>query len=179
MKRILIVEDTQENLDAAKAFFKTVSGFDFVYTTNKEDAEAELAKADALITDRNLPYFNGDVEDYTVENGYMLGILAKLQGKPVVMLTEHGQLMVSEVKADHENFKIAEEAVQKLSGLKGVSSLARHGKQEGVDVCKYIWQLMGVTHTGKNTIYNFDNLVGTKKDPTAWQIAWERLQKQF
>ncbi len=178
MKKILIVDDTQANLDAAKAFFETVSGFEFVFATNKEDAEVALAEVDALITDRDLPYFTGDKQEHDVENGYMLGILAKLQGKPVLMLTEHGQLMVSEVNTSHEDFKIAEEAVQKLAGLRGVKSCAKHGEQEGVDVKTYICKLMDVTHRG-NTIYKFDNINGTKKDKSAWQIAWERLQKQF
>lgn len=179
MKKILIVEDTQANLDAAKAFFETISGFEFIFATNKEDAEVALAEADALITDRDLPYFTGDNQEYDIENGYMLGVLAKMQGKPVLMLTEHGELMISEVNASHENFMIAEEAVQNLAGLKGVKSCAKHGEQEGVYVKAHIGKLIDVTHRGSGTIYSFDHINGSKKDKSAWQIAWERLQKQF
>jgi DNA-binding response OmpR family regulator len=86
IKTILVVEDNQENLDVAKAFFKTVTGFEFIYATNKEDAVAKLPEADALLTDRYMPYFDGAKVDYSPENGYMLEFLQN-EGK-VVMLSD-------------------------------------------------------------------------------------------
>ena len=56
MKKILIVEDTQANLDAAKAFFSTISDFEFVFAANRKEAEEFLSSVDAVITDRSMPF---------------------------------------------------------------------------------------------------------------------------
>jgi hypothetical protein len=178
MKKVLIVEDTQENLDAAKAFFKTISGFEFVYATNKEDAVVALAEADALITDRDMPYFDGAKVDYSPENGYMLGILAKMQGKPVIMLSEHGQLLISNVNNTTADFEAVKEVVEKLAQLKGIGPDDRWDNEE---LKPTFGKLIKICHQGENVYkFNYKNEVtGTKKDEIAWRTAWERLQEQF
>lgn len=170
MKKILVVDDTLENIEAAKEFFSSIPGFEFVYATNKEDAEVLLPDAYALITDGNFPYFEGDKE-YSPDSGYLLGILAKMEGKPVIMITEHGGLRLSEVNNNCEDFEKVKEIAKRLSNLKG-----RNNGAELYYLCE--GDFMELVHRRSN-IYNFDFIHATKKDSLSWLIAWERLQNQF
>ena len=124
MKKILIVEDTQENMDAAKAFFSTIKDFEFVYATNRKEAEDLLESVDAVITDRQIPYVSGenvnsyaedllsemkedlsdDFDRYALKflqqrQGYALMAIAYSVNVPVIMASEHGILMALVVNA--------------------------------------------------------------------------------
>lgn len=165
MKTILIVEDTQENLEAAKAYFSTIPGFEFVYATNRKEAEEFLPISYAVITDRNMPYEGIPKPDfYEIENGYHIAVSAKVAGKPVIMITEHGELALGYVNADNPNFSKAAELVAQFSGRKMTSD------ERG--------QLSGVTHIGGVFYLNFTHRV-SKKSQKAWEMAWQELCKQF
>lgn len=184
MKKILIVEDAQDNLDAAKAFFSTIPDFEFVYAPDRERAEDLLSKVNAVITDRQIPYIAGEgIESYNKEllqemrgegdndsyifmwlqqrQGYAIMAIAHASGLPVVMVSEHGNLMVS---------CIADNEVVKDIGV-GLKSLAPYSRES----YKLASELNG--STCRNNLGNYDGI--TKKERQAWAIAWEKLQEQF
>lgn len=87
-KTILVVDDTQANIDAAKAYFANNTDFDFVYAMNRKTAEEILPTVDGVITDRSIPFDENDTERQS--EGSLLFLLAKAFGKEVVMVTGHG-----------------------------------------------------------------------------------------
>lgn len=186
MKKILIVDDTQANLDAAKAFFSTISGYEFLYATNRKDAERYLEEVYAVITDRQMPskaeieFLDCNISEHqsfiaknvSEANGYHLLYTVYLSGKPVVMATEHSALAIclsnitvpteKQYKGDPKDFSL--EALLLLINenptFDSYQSLYRYGNFGGV----------------KNLGWNEGIL---KTQERAWKIIWEELIKQF
>lgn len=170
MKKILIVEDTEANLLAAKQFFATVSGFEFVFAKNRKEAEDLLPSVDGLITDRHMPYLETDtMADYVFveregelanvlkSHGYiLLAETAKLE-IPGVMVSDHGDLMVMKIK-DQE---VAKEIAQDVEMLSPYSS---ESYERGFDM-------------NQNYTCEWYNI--PKTDQRAWRLAWEELEVQL
>ena len=187
IKTILIVDDTQENLDAAKAFFDTITDFQFVYATNRKDAENQLDNVDAVITDRRLPA-NGNVKFLDCEvadkdlflmdslleaNGYHILYSAYFKNKPTVMISGHGnatalflpsvkELTPSQIKYLPEDFSL-ERLLEDIN--KGPSTLLYENLHT-------YGNYGGVKHLGWN-----EHLLKTHQE--AWRKALEELKKQF
>lgn len=166
MRKILIVEDTQANLDAAKAFFSTISGFEFVYATNRKEAEEKIKEADAIITDRSMP-FDG-VPQYNQiaaeANGYLVAANAKKENKPVILLTEHGRLGIGTVNNSVSRF---EEFAKLVEIYKGKEITETEASQihtakfgSGIFQISFDWEFV-------------------KLSQDCWALALHELQKQF
>jgi hypothetical protein len=179
MKRILIVDDTQANLDAAKAFFSTIPGYEFVYVTNRKDAEACLLEVDALITDRSLPWtdteqFNCEIPsgaskslfpNYLQSNGHYLLLKSCLVNKPSIMATDHGKfgLMKLANRSKWQEDSSLEDIIFLMENRTTLDTYFTFGKHP---VVKEI-QVLGW----------YENL--SKTTQQAWKLAWEEIQKQF
>lgn len=178
--KVLIVEDTQVNLDAAKAFFSTITDYEFVYATNRKDAEKLLEDVYAVITDRSLPShpdinfleFNaselecpGDAELFPQANGNWIANKAFLMKKPCVMATQHGSLFIFFPKIDLHECQKSYAPVEQL-----VINLLENPSNDSYS------KLMGFGVHGKGA-YRVDGV--TKSTVEGWDIAWRELQKQF
>ena len=93
MKKILIVDDTIENLEAAKKFFSQNKEYEFLYATNRSEAEKLLPECDALITDIQMP-FNNESKEVSGLNGKLLEIEAYHMEKPAISLSQHGDGLI-------------------------------------------------------------------------------------
>ena len=187
IKTILVVDDNQENLDAAKSLFDTITDFRFVYVTNRKDAENQFDNIDAVITDRMLPT-NGNVEFLDCEvadkdlflmdslleaNGYHILYSAYFKNKPTVMISGHGnatalflpnvkELTPNQAKYLPEDFslEVLLEDINKNPSTLLYENLHTYGNYGGV-------KFLG---------WNSDLLKTSQK---AWTMAWEELKKQF
>ena len=189
MKKILIIDDTQVNLDTAKSFFSKISGYEFLYATNRKDAEKYLEEAYAVITDRSLPYSEtsligcdfpedkkGRVENnYIQANGHHLLLKALLSGKPAIMASEHGGLMILNgsvaPSTKMENFSL-EETLQRISTeptYEDIGNLWTYGNFEGTHIVRKE-ETMKAWGAPKDIV---------KTEEIAWKMTWEELQKQF
>ncbi len=167
MKKVLIVEDTQENLESAKAFFSTIPGFEFVYATNRKEAESLLPAVDAMITDRSMP-FDGIPQYSELDaqaNGYLLAVNAKTMKKQVVMVSAHGNRAgITAVNISSVGFNKIAELVNAYAGRE-ISEIeaGNVGRAKfGSGVFEFEW---------------VDNLSKTSSE--CWSLAWGQLQKQF
>lgn len=137
-KKILVVDDTPANLDAAKTYFANNTDYEFVYATNRQEAEKLLPECDAVITDAQMPfnenskelYFKMASEEKFVQpaidlkvgeimesNGCLLAIEAYLEGKTAIIVSHHGESLTTDyLKADTKIQKI-EEFKEKFNGL--------------------------------------------------------------
>lgn len=189
MRKILIIDDTQANLNVAKAFFATIPGFEFVYVTNRAEAEKHLEEAYAVITDRSLPYSETSLigcdfpednkswveRNYIKANGHYLLLKALLSGKPAIMASEHGGLMILNGSVSPstrmENFSL-EQTLQRISTepiYKDIVNLWEYGNFEGTHIVRKKETM--IAHGAPKDI--------VKTEEIAWQMVWEELQKQF
>ncbi len=171
MKKILIVEDTQANLEAAQSFFATIPGYEFLYAVNRKEAEALIQTADAVITDRNMPYegIPKNPNFYQIENGYQIALYSKLLGKPTLMLTEHGRLGFGLVDVDSPGFHSGSEAAKAAFG-KNISCLDDSGLEDTI---------MEACHRSGMAVRIDWRVEIPKTSIEAWKLGWEELQKQF
>ncbi len=193
--KVLIVEDTQVNLDAAKAFFSTITDYEFVYATNRKDAEKLLEDVYAVITDRSLPS-NGEVKfldcetpndgkQYFVENivganGYHIMYMAHFLGKPVIMASQHGErgplgLMrprIVEVLLERQTTDWSESTLKDFSLEK---LLMEVDQSPSADLYHQLWQYGNFG--GVNFLGWRDGIQKTQE--VAWKCTWEKLREQF
>ncbi|MEJ0002050.1 MAG: hypothetical protein WDN09_02630 [bacterium] len=169
MKTILIVEDTQANLDAAKAFFSTVSDNRFVYAVNRKEAEELMDSVDGVISDRDLPY-EERVRTNELENGYAIIMNAKGKGLPAVLVSEHGRLNIFTAHPKHRYFESTFNHASHMIGRK--FDFANKGDVAFIDMFPGIYE--------SDHVVTAQGFVGiSKTSPAAWQMAWQELQKQF
>lgn len=173
MKKILIVEDTPINLESAKKFFATISNFEFIYTTNRYEAQQLLSTVDALITDRSIPFCSSDTinnysnlrhgeNDYKIVlnmNGYDLLAQAVVLGIPRLMFSNHG---TSNFLLTLDNKELCEKALD----LKGDDYDGTHRYEV----------FSPVDSEAKRNRLDEDI---TKDKSSSWALAWTELQKQF
>ena len=124
-KRILVVDDTPANIEAAKAYFSHEPDHEYVYATDRKTAEELLPTVDALITDREMPYQQDEMkENYKLEdmdeyklalqtNGYILMAKALEKNIPAIMITSHRDTFILGV----EDVELAKEIAKSVSGL--------------------------------------------------------------
>lgn len=165
MKKVLIIDDRQENLEAAKKFFSNIQGFEFLFVTNRKEAEKLLEISDAVITDGSFPYKDErNFDNAHGLNGYYILLLASAQNKPGILLSDHGEQFYS---------KLAQS--QKTSKKVLKEELANFDPLNMDHYAKY-WSIA----------YNPDIIVNlptrsftTKKNSSGWEYGWKELQRQF
>ncbi len=178
MKKILVVDDTQVNLDAAKAFFSTITDFEFVYATNRKDAAGLLEEVDALITDRSLPWTQSElfnckmpknideifIDIYLQHNGMYLLMKACLLNKPAILATDHGSFDLMYLRNE--------------SGCREDASLHELMLQmEKNATNNTYWEFGRHPRTTQDfSVQRHKDL--SKVDSNAWQLAWEELLKK-
>ncbi len=181
MKKVLVVEDTMENMEAAKAFFSTVEGFEFIFAMDREQAQKLLPEVDVLITDRRIP-FNEEIDfpganppkdeshNDTEYNGFFLTASAIYKKLPVIMAAEHGNLMLFIPKNQ------SEEVIEVLGGFLRFLET----KEE---IKKLRWEDQNIFETFCRNIlleYLHRQRISIKKNsPDAWKLVWEKLKEQF
>lgn len=184
MKKILVVDDKNENLEAAKAFFSTIFGFEFIYCTNRKDAEKLILEVDAVITDRSMPYdennyYNvipSEIPDYTIDhnlnffsevNGDYIFCKVVTLGKPVVMISGHGEDDLQIGLFDSKRYTIP------------VDLLEANAENPSWFICE---KFFSYTHSGGGGGYAFEVLPHgqiSKRETVSWKKAWNALIEQF
>ncbi|TSD03201.1 MAG: hypothetical protein Athens071416_262 [Parcubacteria group bacterium Athens0714_16] len=172
-KKVLVVEDTPENIAAAKDFFSQVDGFDFLFAINRKEAESLIHEVDALLTDRSLPFQREDTinsyrncpsEDYGYvleANGYDLLAQAVAKGIPCLMFSNHGD----------SNFFITIPFIEKESCKKILNS-----KTDDYDT-KHRQDLRCAINQFCEREHLEDGM--SKEKLNSWKSAWERLFQQL
>ncbi len=85
--KILVVEDTAENMAVAKAFFFTIPEHEFIFCTNRKEAEEILPAVDGMISDRSIPFNDDESQEC---NGISLMFQASLLQITAVGVSNHG-----------------------------------------------------------------------------------------
>lgn len=188
-KRILIVEDTAENMETAKKFFEGLlsSDFEFVYCKNRQEADRNFEEAYAVITDRSIPYNDEHISDaqssqfckdteYTKcklpeVNGTYLMLKAKVQKKPSVLITEHGSLGIGTQPLEL-NFDSFQETLLYI-----IDEKKKNGCLFWSDYEYLYWFGCRCWESIRTDFCSYRDVKKTSTD--AWRIAWEELQKQF
>ncbi len=175
-KKILVVDDTPANLDAAKAYFANNTDYEFVYATDRKGAEELLPNCDALITDRQIPYQEGEKmedykgyykdkptpDDYKIKqeaNGYILLAEAVVSDMPVIMFSSHGSSTFL-ITLDDKN--LAKEVVVKIA-----------------DMDAYAIPYETVSDPMGTAITRDRDHDLPKENPESWKFVFEKLCKDF
>jgi hypothetical protein len=186
MKKILVVENTVPNFVAAKKFFSTISGYEFIYALDRKSAELLLHEVDALITDKQIPYVTGEVlADYhesileemkmvapraklsTIQEVHGFALMAKAHAFdiPVVMVTEHGGIQLKRIRNDNEVSREVKTFGVILSQLDPYS-------KESFTIASWLEK--------KNLVErDTSECQGEKQFPETWHWVWQALKKQF
>ncbi len=193
-KKILVVDDTPANLDAAKAYFANNTDYEFVYATNREEGEKVLPECDALITDAQMPFNENSkalylrmaseekfvqpaidlkIGEIMESNGCLLAIEAYLEGKTAIIVSHHGKSLTTDyLKADTKIQKI-EEYKEKFNGL-GLSWFKKFSGNEfekpTVNPGFYSRRL-----SSERTVS--DEL--SKENSSGWEFAFTKLCEEF
>ena len=172
MKKILIVDDKQVNLDAAKAFFAQIKDYEFIYATCRSEAEKFLPEVDAVITDCELPYITGEtmpthLEDCMDINGYAIVIHAMALKKPIIMVSHHGNVFVRHY-ANPQNLWKATQAEFDEAFKNSIGDCLYSCKDwyYKYDHCNFF--------NGETIDQNL-----SKENQSGWEFAWKELCKQF
>ena len=178
MKKILIVDDTPENLKAAKDFFSQNKEYEFLYAVNRSEAENLLPECDALITDLQMP-FDSESKGINGLNGQLLELEAYHMGKPSIALSQHGDgLLWSSPTFDKE--KINGWKIYDMSITKYVEKFSGKELEEGEEKEHITTILHGLPNdelksiSGINTRYSL-----SKKDSTAWEFGLKVISERL
>lgn len=168
IKTILVVEDTVENMEVAKQYFSGIEGYEFIFASNRSEADELLDQCDALITDRSIPYKVEEKEDEA--NGFYLLLKASLLGKKSLMVTSHGNSYGQGVATiDDDSREVVAAMIAKIGKLQvynpNYTFLSDFRNSYYKDWASINWFGMGQGPS--------------KTDSRAWRYAWEELQKQF
>lgn len=196
MKKILVVEDTLENLEVAKLFFSKVVGFEFIYATNREEAEKCIDEVYAVITDRSIPmttdanfidceltpedcpFGEQEVIDYIkMANGFYILYKSYFEKKPVIMISDHGNLILvwpAIVESPTTNCS----SKTKLSFSNSSTADVLQDILFNIKNNPSAWAYKDLCIYG-NRIGRSELCYCTKTEVEAWEIAWKRLQEQF
>lgn len=165
MKKILIIDDTEENLDAAREFFSKITGFEFSFVMNRREAEELLKVSDAVITDGSFPYeTEKNFNNSHGLNGHYVLLLASSQNKPGILLSDHGEQFYSKIaKSQEASKRVIEEQFTNFDPF----DMVRYGEYWNIaKTPEIIVELPTRNYT-------------TKKDSSGWEYGWKELQKQF
>ncbi len=147
MKKILIVDDTPANLEAAKAYFSQNVDFEFLYATDRKSAEELILTCDALITDAQMPFDDKSETAYQISkekiltqtperinefhldnvmasNGKLLALEAIIRNKPCVVISHHGTALTVNKIPVMEKDQI-EKILKEATGGMGISNVER------------------------------------------------------
>jgi len=91
--RVLIVDDNQENLDAARNYFNTVNDAEFLYCSSPKEAQRVMNKStssekyiDYALIDLEMPGEDGEIDPVA---GHMVSVEAWKKGIINVIVTQH------------------------------------------------------------------------------------------
>jgi hypothetical protein len=174
MKKILILEDTNENTDTAKKFFESIDQqeFTFMYVETVTEAIKHLHDTYFLIADRGVPIISNEtMADYKKtsyqhvkylqeDNGYMIAAIAKSMNIPFVIFTEHGKASI--IIAEKEKEKKLVTIGQILKVLDLHSQTAR-------DVLSWIIEEQYFKRADLGTWFQ------RKSDIVTWENLWRKL----
>lgn len=197
MKKVLIVEDTLVNLEAAKAYFSTIPEYEFIYTTNRKDAQAIIPSVCAVVTDRQIPYITDETieayhesivnkekgfytKDFVLRkiqevHGYALTAIAYALDIPVIMVSEHGDIQIFYVTTN-DSFK------EDLKTIGAILPQLDPYSKESYEIAHWLTECwFGEGHEIK--LIDLDCFRergnGEKKNPKTWEVIWKDLQKEF
>jgi len=194
-KKILVVDDTPENLDAAKAFFANNSDYEFIYAVNREEGEKLLPNCDALITDRRMPFNDLDKGNrkYEQMNGEILLFESFVQNKPGILVSAHGSVLeifqnpLSLGKEKAEAHFVSEKMDIFLPGetfeefknqvLSFTGRPYETGSDSDHDFRTALTSFLHVHAEIKNVPRSIDGL--DKTNPTAWELALQKIAEDF
>jgi len=168
---ILVVEDNQDHLVAAKAFFSTITDFKFVFAPNRKNAEELICTVDGLIISKNILFDeNCERESYpSHEDAKLISIYAKGKGLPVLLLADYSRLGLGVVNTCFgTGFIDAKYIADKYFGKKMIDSIDSTGfnkflHKNNIRVISYKWQKESIVKTSLET----------------WKIIWEEFSRQF
>lgn len=198
MKKVLIVCSNQVDLDAAKTFFSTIPGYDFLFHSNRLDAQAILESSDILITDANIPYSpNDSIDEYphyfelinngidendfiplskeeayaaaTGLNGWALMLQVKTRNIPNLMIGEYGTFKKLDM------LKIPDKASQPSKELLALTKGdTRKNWREFAEKFDSYWN-------ENHQFFCWCQHAGEKSTgiTTDWEIVWEQIKKQL
>lgn len=201
--KILVVDDSSINLEAAKVFFSKVDGHEFIYAKNRQEAQTLVNDCDGLITDRSMPFKEdgktcpddkeGRYGQNSTMNGEILAVYAEGIGKVVVMVTEHGRLGIGLIEKNHPHFQSFFEKSKKYLD-KDLFDLTNPGKDASEEE---LWEYKILSNPLAHFDFiikhsrqdNFPELIPiewvgrmneiSKKSEKAWELAWTALLKQL
>ena len=164
--KILVVEDSLENIELAKKYVaddhEFTEGYEFIYVTNRKDAEKLLHTVDGVITDRSIPYDAASTYECEV-NGYYIAALAINLKKPFIMMTSHGDSLGIGIKTD--NLIGLEEELIRFSRV--VNPM--YESPEAHRFRKYYYKWISISWKDGYT----------KLQLTSWMIVWTKLKQQL
>jgi len=191
MKKILVVEDTLENMEVAKIFFSKINDFVFIFCANRKEAQQYLREVDAVITDRDMPFESREKEgSYTPVEGCILAIQAKNLEKDVVIISEHGTLQIGIVDEKDSNFskasKIAEMSLNRDWETVKKEENIRFREERDIELYTrpplIIFKIFALDSGIEIEILPDEGSYYTKIpkiSEKAWLLAWQELLKQF
>ncbi len=171
MKKILIVDDTPANLEAAKAYFSKNTDFEFAYAADRKSAEELLPGCDILITDREMPYQQGEKrEDYKLEDkddyenalkahGYALLAEGAALEKPSLMVSSHQTLLFMKL----DKLEFAKATVQLLKAHDPYSEES--------------FRAAFKVNFQKDFVGEYPDI--DKADPSTWELVFTKLSEEF
>jgi len=163
--KVLVIDDKQENLNAAREFFSKITAFEFLFAMNRKEAEELLKVSDAVITDGSFPCETE--ENFNSShglNGYYVLLLASSQNKPAVLLSDHGEQFYSNVAKSQE---VSKRVIEKQFTNFDPFDMVRYSEYWNIaQNPEVIVELPTRSYT-------------TKKDSSGWEYGWKELQKQF
>lgn len=186
MKKIIVVDDTPANLDAAKSFFSKIKDVNFVFCINRKEAQNHLVSADGIITDIDMPFLEPKGH-WSAEEGSLLAIYAKSIGKKVVIASEHGSLELGLVDNSHPDFIAATQSITQFldqefnwdalteKGIVDLPDFASLWVRSKMFVVSKYYIVNGSLSNGlaKDSIYEIDYDI-SKTTERAWELAWQK-----
>ena len=183
MKKILVVDDTPANLDAAKKFFSKKTDFEVIYTTNRKEAEKYLKEVDIVFTDRALPFDEktvtnfdetgidpDDKEVFMRGNGYYILFEALTNDKKAIMISDHGGTGILIDKQDYlkDNLEGIKKALNEMSSTPSIETYnnARKICDDGTRITEQGWMRPETEFGGEDGIFKTE-------------IAWNEMCKHF
>lgn len=163
--KVLVIDDKQENLDAAREFFSKIPVFEFLFAMNRKEAEELLKVSDAVITDGSFPYETEEnFNNSHGLNGHYVLLLASSQNKPAILLSDHGEQFYSNIANNQE---VSKRTIEKQFTNFDPFDMVRYSEYWNiVQNPEVIVELPTRSYT-------------TKKDSSGWEYGWKEIQKQF
>ena len=179
---ILVVEDTPENMEAAKQYFDSVEEIHAEYATNRNEAFSMIdsKRYDGVITDRSIPRCEGDKEDntfYLQNQGFLVGLKSELENIPWVMHSEHGMSLYFAKDGNNPlNRGAGEKLFDIYSNPQSSNELKAERRKEGLGFLNNELRDQGMDIFSPQA-YRIEGV--TKKDAISWRLSLDMLKKRI